>query len=364
MTVKFLDLAGQYESLKKEIDEAIVSVFKSAQFIKGEEVKKFEKAFSQYCGCDHCIGCANGTDALTYLLKAMDLKKGSTVIIPANTFIATAEAVLANGLKVKFADIDEDYNISVKSVKKLIDSNVSAIIAVHLYGNPAKLDELKKVADEHGLKLVEDAAQAHGAEINGKRVGSLADGATFSFYPGKVLGAAGDAGAVTVNDEKLEKKVRMLCDHGRAEKYFHVSAGANSRLDSIQAAVLNVKLKHLEKWIKRRNEVAKMYLDLLKDVENIKLPLTSPEVRHAWHLFVIRSKQRDKLIENLKKEGIQCGIHYPLSLPQQPVFKEHLDYCVDYRAVAWSTEYVSLPIGEHITDEMVLAVVSKIKKYI
>jgi len=363
MKVKFLDLAGQYEFLKKDIDEAVVSVFKSAQFIKGEEVKKFEKAFSQYCGCDHCIGCANGTDALTYLLKAMNLKKGSTVIVPANTFIATAEAVVANGLKVKFADIDEDYNISVKSVEKLIDSNVSAIIAVHLYGNPAKLDELRKIADNHGLKLVEDAAQAHGAEICGKKVGSLADGAAFSFYPGKVLGAAGDAGAVTVNDEKLEKKVRMLCDHGRSEKYFHVSVGTNSRLDSIQAAVLNVKLRHLEKWVERRNEVAKMYLDLLKDVKNIELPLTRPEVRHAWHLFVIRSKQRDRLIENLKKEGIQCGIHYPLSLPQQPVFKEHLDYCMDYRAVAWSAEYVSLPIGEHITEEMVLSVVSKIKKY-
>jgi dTDP-4-amino-4,6-dideoxygalactose transaminase len=313
MKVKFLDLACQYESLKKDIDEAVQSVFKSAQFIKGEEVEKFEKAFSQYCGSDHCIGCANGTDALTYLLKAMNLKEGSTVIVPANTFIATAEAVLANGLKVKFADIDEDYNISVESVEKLIDNNVSAIVAVHLYGNPAKIDALKKISDDYGLKLIEDAAQAHGAEINGRKVGSLADGAAFSFYPGKVLGAAGDAGAVTVNDKKLEKKVRMLCDHGRSEKYFHDEAGANSRLDSIQAAVLNVKLRHLETWVKRRNEVADLYLELLKDVKNIELPLIGPGVRHAWHLFVIRSKQRDKLINYLKEEGIQCGIHYPIS---------------------------------------------------
>ena len=364
MKVKFLDLSKQYEGLKHEIDSAVRTVFEKAQFIKGDEVKSFENNFSNYCDAAHCVACGNGTDALTYLLKAMDLKRGSTVIVPANTFIATAEAVLANGLKIKFADIDDDYNISAESVENLIDEDVSGVIAVHLYGMPARMEQLSKITDSSGIKLIEDAAQAHGAEIDGKRVGSLADGAAFSFYPGKVLGAAGDAGAVTVNDDKIAEKVRMLCDHGRSEKYFHEFSGGNSRMDTVQAAVLNIKLKYLEMWVERRNEVAELYMDLLQDVQGIELPSVRSGIRHSWHLFVIRTDNRDRLVEYLRDEGIQCGVHYPYSLPEQPAFKKHLKYCRDYRAVAWSKKYVSLRIGEHLSDDMVHYVASKIKKFI
>ena len=364
MKVKFLDLVEQYRLLKPEIDEAVQAVFEKAQFIKGEEVHKFEKEFSCYCDCDHCIACGNGTDALTYLIKAMDLRKGSTVIVPANTFIATAEAVIANGLNVKFADINDDYTISPESVESLIDEEASAIVAVHLYGLPAKMNELKKIADRHNIKLIEDAAQAHGAEIEGERVGSLSDGAIFSFYPGKVLGAAGDAGAVTTNSSEIAERVRMFCDHGRSEKYYHSFSGGNSRMDTVQAAVLNVKLKYLEEWIEKRNKLADKYLKLLKDVENIQLPVVGNGIRHSWHLFVVRVRERDRFINHLEKNGIQCGIHYPLSLPQQPAFYDHLKYSRNYKALSWSEEYVSLPIGEHMTDEMIHYVVSEIKKFL
>jgi len=363
MEVKFLDIVAQYKMLKKDIDNAVLSVFESGQFVKGKDVKLFERDFSEFCSVNNCICCGNGTDALIYLLMAMDLKKGSTVIVPANTFIATAEAVLANGLKVRFADVDEDYNISPESVENLMNEDVSAIIAVHLYGLPAKIKTLRKIAEKWNVKLIEDAAQAHGAAIDGKRVGSLADGATFSFYPGKVLGAAGDAGAIMLNDKALAQKVRMLCDHGRVDKYSHDLSGGNSRMDTVQAAVLNVKLKHLGEWLKKRDHVAKMYLELLKDQKDIELPYVRSGVKHAWHLFVIRSKKRDELMKYLKKEGVQCGIHYPRSLPEQPVFQEHLSYCKNYKAVLWSKEYLSLPIGEHLTDEMIHTVVSKIKNF-
>lgn len=362
MEVKFLDLVSQYRNLKKEIDEAVQKVFEQASFIKGEEVKRFEKEFAGYCDSDFCISCGNGTDALEYLLRSLELEKGSTVIVPANTFIATAEAVISSGLNVKFADIDEDYNISLESVEELIDENTSAVIAVHLYGLPAKINALRKITDKHGITLIEDAAQAHGAEINGQRVGSLADGAIFSFYPGKVLGAAGDAGAVIVNDDVLADKVRKNCDHGRTQKYIHEFSGGNSRMDTLQAAVLNVKLKHLDNWIEARNRVADIYLDLLKNIDEIELPVVRFGVRHSWHLFVIRTDNRDELLNDLKEQGIQGGIHYPVSLPEQPAFKDHFKYCKNYRAVKWSEKCLSLPIGEHISDEMARYVVSEIKK--
>lgn len=364
MKVKFLDLQAQYSLLKNEIDAAVNTVFKDACFIKGQEVNRFEEEFSNYCDSEYCISCGNGTDALFYLLKAMNFEKGSNVIVPANTFIATAEAVVSNGLEVRFADIDEDYTISPESVESLIDERTGAVVAVHLYGLPAKINELRKITEKKGIKLIEDAAQAHGAEVDGKRVGSLADGAVFSFYPGKVLGAAGDAGAVTLNDSDLARKVRMYCDHGRSEKYLHEFPGGNSRMDTIQAAVLNVKLKYLDEWIEKRNKVADIYLEMLKDVKGIGLPAVRSGVRHVWHLFVVRVDNRDSVAEHLKEKEIQCGVHYPYALPDQPAFKKHLGYCGNYKALGWSENYLSLPIGEHITDEMAQYVVLQLKNVI
>ena len=363
MEVKFLDLKKQYSLLKNEIDSAVQAVFADAAFIKGKEVGKFEEDFAGYCGASNCISCGNGTDALTVLLKVHDLPKGSEVILPANTFIATAEAVVSNGLKPVFADIKEDFTISPESVESLINPNTSAIIAVHLYGHPADMDPLKKIAEKHGLKLFEDAAQAHGATYHGKKAGSLADGAGFSFYPGKVLGAAGDAGAVLLNDAELAKKAKMFCNHGRSLKYFHEFAGINSRMDTLQAAVLNVKLKHLDEWVEARNRVAKSYIGQLSGVSEIVLPEIHPETLDAWHLFVIKTEKRDKLQEYLKNCGIETGIHYPLSLPEQPAFASHMSYCSTYRAVKESHTLLSLPIGEHLSDEEIFYVTEKIKKF-
>ena len=363
MEVKFLDLKKQYSLLKNEIDSAVQAVFAEADFIKGAEVKKFEADFAAYCGATHCISCGNGTDALTALLKIHDFPRGSEVILPANTFVATAEAALSNGLKPVFADIKEDFTISPVSVESLINQNTCAIIAVHLYGHPADMESLKKIAEKHGLKLFEDAAQAHGAVYRGKKVGTLADGAGFSFYPGKVLGAAGDAGAIILNDETLAEKARKFCNHGRSQKYFHEFAGINSRMDTIQAAVLNVKLKHLDEWVEARNRVAKMYIDELSDVSEIVLPKIHPETIDAWHLFVIKTEKRDNLREYLKNSGVETGIHYPLSLPEQPVFSEHLNYCAGSRAVKESKTLLSLPIGEHLSVEEVAFVAGKIKEF-
>lgn len=363
MEVKFLDLKKQYSLLKNEIDSAIQAVFAEADFIKGAEVKKFEADFAAYCGASYCISCGNGTDALTALLKVHDFPQGSEVILPANTFVATAEAVISNGLKPVFADIKDDFTISPESVESLINQNTCAIIAVHLYGHPAEIDTLKKIAEKHGLKLFEDAAQAHGAVYRGKKAGSLADGAGFSFYPGKVLGAAGDAGALLLNGEEIAKKAKMFCNHGRSLKYFHEFAGINSRMDTLQAAVLNVKLKYLDEWVAARNAVAKMYVEQLSAVSEIVLPKIHPETLDAWHLFVIKTEKRDNLREYLKNSGIETGIHYPLSLPEQPVFAEHLNYSRNYRAVKESKTLLSLPIGEHLGVEEVTFVAEKIKEF-
>lgn len=363
MEVKFLDLKKQYSLLKNEIDSAVQAVFADASFIKGAEVEEFEKSFASYCGVNHCISCGNGTDALTALLKVHDLPKGSEVILPANTFIATAEAAVSNGLKPVFADIKEDFTILPGSVESLINPNTSAIIAVHLYGHPADMEPLKNITEKHDLKLFEDAAQAHGAVYRGKKAGSLADGAGFSFYPGKVLGAAGDAGAILLNDEEKAKKVKMFCNHGRSLKYFHEFAGINSRMDTIQAAVLNVKLKHLDEWVEARNRVAKMYIEQLSGVSEIVLPEIHPETLDAWHLFVIKTEKRDNLREYLKNCGIETGIHYPHSLPEQPAFANHMSYCRDYRAVKESKTLISLPIGEHLNAEEVAFVSEKIKEF-
>lgn len=361
--IKFLDLKSQYGLLKNEIDEAVLKVFEEGSFIKGHEVQKFEHSFAKYCEASHCIACGNGTDGLSALLKAFDLPRNSTVIVPANTFIATAEAVISIGMKVKFADISDDYTISPESVESLIDDSVSAVIAVHLYGQPARMDELKRITEKKGIILIEDAAQAHGAMLNGRKAGSLADGAVFSFYPGKVLGAAGDAGAIVVNDDKISEKVRKYCDHGRSDKYIHQFPGINSRMDTIQAAVLNVKLKYLDRWIDARNEVAAVYFDSIKKDGGIILPEVRKGIRHSWHLFVVRTEERDQLKKYLETEGIECGIHYPVSLPQQPAFIDECCYAGNYRSLKDSQMLLSIPIGEHLEKKDILEVSEKINRF-
>lgn len=361
--VKFLDLSSQYLKIKSEIDNAIQSVLEESAFIKGPHVSEFESNFSKYCDAEYAVGVGNGTDALEIALEALSLPAESEVIVPANSFIATSEAVTRVGLKVVFCECDKDnYTISIKDLKSKINKNTSAIIAVHLYGHPCDMGQIMDIASLNKLAVIEDCAQAHGAEFNGRRVGSIADLSTFSFYPGKNLGAYGDGGAITTNSKDLEVRCRMIANHGRVEKYNHKFEGRNSRLDGLQAAVLKVKLKHLDEWTRRRIEIADFYSSKLEGIQDLVLPKRESWARQVYHLFVIRVPDRDALAEYLRSNGIQTGIHYPISLPRLDAYKymncESFEYSDRY-----SHEIISLPIGEHLSDADINHVVVKIKDF-
>ena len=369
--IKFLDLKKQYESIKKEIDNTIQNVINDTAFVGGYYLEEFENNFASYCDSKYCIGVGNGTDALQIALWSLDLPKNSEVIVPANSFIATSEAVTLNNLKIVFADCKEDYTICPKSIKKLITKNTSCIIPVHLYGQPCDMQEIMNIAKEYNLKVIEDSAQAHGATLRskgekeqrskGQKVGSFGDLATFSFYPGKNLGAYGDGGAIVTNDESLANRCKMYANHGRSSKFAHEIEGLNSRLDGLQAGILNVKLKYLDSWIKRRNEIANYYLKNITN-PNIILPIIKPDITHVYHLFVIRNKNRDKLKQYLQDNNIQSGIHYPTALPKLEAYKYYTQDCSDFFACNIDSELLSLPIGEHLNYKEVKAVVDIINK--
>ena len=314
MKIPFVDLNAQYYSIKEEIDEAISSVIQDSAFIGGQYAKKFEQNFANYIGVKNSIGVGNGTDALYIALKALEISEGDEVITVANTFIATPEAITMTGASVVFVDCDkETFNIDVDKINNTISPKTRAIIPVHLYGQPADMDRIKNIAKKRNLYVVEDAAQAHGAEYKGLRVGTISDIACFSFFPGKNLGAYGDAGAIVTNNDGLARKARMFANHGRLKKYNHEFEGTNSRLDGLQAAILDVKLKYLDKWIERRRTIAKMYDAALKDI--VITPCVLPDVKHVYHLYVIRIKNRDMVKELLAEKGIATGIDYPIPLP-------------------------------------------------
>jgi dTDP-4-amino-4,6-dideoxygalactose transaminase len=358
--IKFLDLKKQYKEMKDEIDKAIFNVIENTAFVGGKYVEEFENSFVSYLGVKNVIGVGNGTDALEIALWSLDLPKNSEVIVPANTFIATSEAVSRNGLKVKFVDCNKYYQINTKSIEENITPNTSAIIAVHLYGHPANMKKILEIAKKHNLKVIEDCAQAHGAKIDGVKVGNFSDVATFSFYPGKNLGAYGDGGAVVTNNDSLAKKIRMYSNHGRSDKYFHEFEGRNSRLDGIQGAVLNVKLKYLDNWIEKRNYVAKRYLNEIKN-NKIKLPKVVDNVLAVWHLFVVQVENRDKFREYLLEFGIQSGIHYPLALPKLKAYGEQ--EC-NFKACKEDKYLVSLPMGEHLEDDEISKIIKVVNSYV
>ncbi|WP_202619557.1 DegT/DnrJ/EryC1/StrS family aminotransferase [Flagellimonas algicola] len=362
--IKFLDLVGQYNSIKGEVDSAIESVISKSSFIGGEEIKKLEEDFAQFQGAEHCIGVANGTDALEIAIEALELPAKSEIIVPANSFIASSEAVTRSGHKVVFCDCDpNNYTISIASLKQKLTSKTKAILAVHLYGHPCDMDELLSLAKEKNIYIIEDCAQAHAAEYKGKRVGAIGDIGTFSFYPGKNLGAYGDAGAIITNNVHLAKKTRMIANHGRIEKYNHVFEGRNSRLDNLQAAILNVKLKYLEDWTKQRIAIADYYLKELDGIHNLKLPKREKWARQVYHLFVIRTNSRDQLKTFLLERNIQCGVHYPISLPKLKAY-EYLDSASEgFFANKTDSELLSLPIGEHLTIKDADTVVKAIRDY-
>ena len=362
--IKFLDLKAQYESIKIEIDNAIHSVINDCAFIGGKYVKEFEEKFAAYQQAKYCIGVGNGTDAIEIAIKALEIPNGSEIIIPANTFIATSEAVTRAGCKVVFCNCDQqNYTISVKDAKKRINDKTKAIIAVHLFGHPCNMDAVMKIAEEISLKVIEDCAQAHGAEYKGKRVGTIGDIGIFSFYPGKILGAYGDAGAIVTNDDEIATKARMISNHGRLSKYNHEFEGRNSRLDGIQAAILSVKLNHIDEWILKRIKIANCYYKYLKDNNNIVLPKREKWAKAVYHLFVIRIKQRDDFQKYLTSCGIQTGIHYPIALPKLQAYNyigqaDEAMFCNQIY-----TELLSLPMGEHLNISQIKKIIEVIGEY-
>jgi dTDP-4-amino-4,6-dideoxygalactose transaminase len=351
--IKFLDLNKQYHSIKVEIDNAISSVIQESAFIGGKYVAKFEEEFADYHQAKYCVGVGNGTDAIEIAIEALNLPKGSEIIVPANSFIASSEAVTRSGHKVVFCDCDvNNYTMSIASLKEKITPKTSAILPVHLYGHPCDMDEILRIAADHQLKVIEDCAQAHGAEYKGKRVGTFGNIGTFSFYPGKNLGGYGDAGAIITNIEELAQKSRMIANHGRVEKYNHEFEGRNSRMDGLQAAILSVKLKHIDDWTNRRIEVADFYLEKLKDLPGIILPKRENWAKQVYHLFVIRSENRNELQVFLKEQGVQTGIHYPIALPKLKAYDYLGQGSEALAANQLDQELLSLPIGAHLNIDM------------
>ncbi|WP_104722771.1 DegT/DnrJ/EryC1/StrS family aminotransferase [Helicobacter mesocricetorum] len=364
MVVKFLDLKKQYLSIKEEIDSAIFRVIENSAFIGGDEVLRFEEEFSAFLGGGvRTLGVGNGTDALEIAIQSLNLPQGGEVLIPANTFVATAEAVVRNGLKVVFVDCGQDYTLDISDLESKITPACVAIVAVHLYGQSARMNEILKLAKNYGLKVIEDCAQSHGATYNGEKVGTFGDIGAFSFYPGKNLGAFGDGGMIVSRDSLLLRRCREIAHHGGLKKYEHNIVGRNSRLDSIQAAILRVKLRYLESWNARRREIAGLYLEALRGLPNIALPEVKESCVCVWHLFVIRSLKRQALREALQREGIEYGLHYPLSLPNTPAYSKvaFVRETACKNATLWQDEILSLPMGEHLENEEAQRVVEVLK---
>ena len=338
MKVPFATFKPMHDEIRKELDSAYHRVIDSSYFIQGKECEKFEKEFAQYCDAKYCIGVATGLDALYLILKALNIKKGDEVIIPSNTFIATALAVSYCGATPVFVEpLIETYNINTALIEEKITEHTKAIIPVHLQGRPADMDEINKIAKKYTLYVIEDAAQAHGANYKGRRVGSLSDAAGFSFYPGKNLGALGDGGAVVTNNKEIADKVRALGNYGSDYKYHHIYKGTNSRLDEIQAAFLRCKLPHLDKCNSERQKIAKKYFDGITN-PLITLPLQVDEdYDHIYHVFVIRCDRRDELESYLNKNGIGTVKHYPIPMHLQLAYQD------------LNIQEGSLPIAEEIS---------------
>jgi dTDP-4-amino-4,6-dideoxygalactose transaminase len=358
MAVPFVDLQAQYRSIKPEVDAAIQRVLDTSAFILGPEVEAFERAFAAYVGARWCVGVSNGTAAIQLALTACGVGAGDEVIVPANTFFATPEAVSTAGATPVFVDCDPaSYNIDASKIEAAITERTRAIIPVHLYGQPADLDPLFEIAERHHLLVIEDAAQAHGALYKGRRTGALARAGCFSFYPGKNLGAYGEGGAVVTNDAEVARRVRLLRDHGSECKYRHEIVGYNFRLEGIQGAVLGVKLKHLDRWNGLRRAHAARYRELLAPLEDaglITLPREMSYAEHVYHLFVIQTHARDALQRHLSGAGVQTGIHYPVPAHLQPAYASLGQREGDFpRAEAQSRRVLSLPMFAEMNESQI-----------
>ena len=364
MQIPLVDLRAQYSSIQRQVDAAMQSVLERSSFILGNEVTEFEQAFASYVGTRGAVGVASGTAALHLALRACGIGPGDEVVTTAHTFIATAEAISHSGAKPVFVDIDPDtYNLDPNLVEKAITKRTRALVPVHLYGQPANMSPLIDIARREKLWLIEDAAQAHGAEYHGKRCGSIGHLACFSFYPSKNLGAYGDAGAVTGDDEELLARVRSLRDHARRTKYEHAELGFGERLDGLQAAVLAVKLAHLEDWTEARRRNAKLYNELLAG-SAVVAPIEMHGTRHVYHLYVIRTPDRNDLLSHLKSRGIGAGIHYPLPLHRQPAYLNGgYAGAVLPRTEQAADQVLSLPMYPELTNEQIHYVVENVKDF-
>lgn len=352
--VPFLDLRPAYQELAEEIDEAVSRVVHSGWYVGGEEVRRFESAFAEYCEAGACVGVGNGLDALHLALRALDIGSGDEVIVASNTFIATWLAVTMTGATPVPVDPDpRTFNMNPELIESAITHHTRAVLPTHLYGQPAELDPILGIARDHGLKVVEDAAQAHGAKYKDRRLGGHGDAVAWSFYPGKNLGAMGDAGAVTTNDPEIARRVRMLGNYGSTRKYIHETRGVNSRLDALQAAVLAVKLRHLDEWNKRRRSIADRYSERLADT-GLGLPHVPGWAEPVWHLYVVGSADRDRRASRLAEAGIQTLIHYPVPPHLQRAYADiGLGRGALPIAECLADKVFSLPIGPHMSAEAV-----------
>lgn len=396
MKVPLLDLKAQYELIRDEIASGLQEVLDNTAFAGGPFVDRFEKDFAPFCQCEFAIGVDSGTAALWMALLGLGIGAGDAVIIPVNTFIATAEAVSLTGATPVFVDCDAYYNLDVKKARELLEgedqtskrlitktrkcestksvdqgqltnheSRITCIIPVHLYGRPANMDEIMTLAEEYGLAVIEDACQAHGGEYRGRRAGSIGDAGCFSFYPGKNLGAYGEAGAIVTNNAELTAKLRMFRDHGQQKKYYHSIIGWNARMDGFQGVVLATKLKYLDEWTNKRRQNAGLYNELLKGIEGIETPAETDHASCVYHLYVIQSDDRDGLQEYLQESGIGTGIHYPIPLHLQEAYKElgykEGDFPTAERA---AKRILSLPMYPELTEKQIRYVCDKIKEYV
>jgi len=394
--VPLLDLKAQYELIRDEIASGLQEVLDNTAFAGGPFVDRFEKDFAPFCQCEFAIGVDSGTAALWMALLGLGIGAGDAVIIPVNTFIATAEAVSLTGATPVFVDCDAYYNLDVKKARELLEgedqtskrlitktrkcestksvdqgqltnheSRITCIIPVHLYGRPANMDEIMTLAEEYGLAVIEDACQAHGGEYRGRRAGSIGDAGCFSFYPGKNLGAYGEAGAIVTNNAELTAKLRMFRDHGQQKKYYHSIIGWNARMDGFQGVVLATKLKYLDEWTNKRRQNAGLYNELLKGIEGIETPAETDHASCVYHLYVIQSDDRDGLQEYLQESGIGTGIHYPIPLHLQEAYKElgykEGDFPTAERA---AKRILSLPMYPELTEKQIRYVCDKIKEYV
>ncbi len=362
--IPLIDLRRQYLSVKEEIDKIMAGVIERGAFTLGDELESFERNFARYCGVAFAVGVGSGTEALHLTLKALGIGEGDEVITVPNTFVATVEAILMCGARPVFVDVDErTYNMEVSQLKNVFTERTRAIIPVHLYGQSAEMDEIMNFARERGLKVIEDACQAHGAKYEGRRVGSFGDAGCFSFFPSKNLGAFGDGGMVVTDDRNLAERIKRLRHHGHVDKFTHLEPGFCSRLHNLQAAVLNVKLKYLEGWNKERRHLASLYSRLLCNLP-VKTPLIYQKAEHVFHLYVVRVRERENLKRFLNERGIQTGIHYPIPIHLQPAYR-NLGYRKGSFPIAetLANQIISLPLFPGMREEEVETVVHAFKEF-